>query len=148
MNNSLLERIHLYFITAFYAIYNSQTRILRYAAGAHPPPFLLRKGIISEISGSGGLIGVFPDAQYSENEITLEPGDRIIIYTDGLIEAVDDKKIPFGNKLSEVLQKCGSSVNDSIEYLYAELIKHRGAEKFDDDVCILGMKISEETPGG
>lgn len=75
------------YVTAFLAILNLETGILEFTNAGHHPGILLRNGDLLELSSDGRFLGIFPEPVYSKNTITLEAGDSIILYTDGIIEA-------------------------------------------------------------
>jgi PAS domain-containing protein len=71
--------------------YNPQTRVLRWARAGHLPPVLMRGGAARELPLPGGvLLGMDPDADYEEAVQSLEPGDTLLLFTDGLIERRGD----------------------------------------------------------
>jgi hypothetical protein len=73
--------------TVICGLYNPETRVLRWARAGHLPPVLLRDGIARELPLPGGvLLGMDPDACYEEAIQALEPGDSLLLFTDGLVE--------------------------------------------------------------
>ena len=89
------------FITMFYAIYNSKTRILTYTQAGHPQGLILRPATreVIPLTTNGSLVGVFSDSKVSfgEKEIVLREDDRFILYTDAIIET--------RNSLNEMLEQ-------------------------------------------
>jgi sigma-B regulation protein RsbU (phosphoserine phosphatase) len=77
---------------------DSEKRELKYAAAGHPPMLLLRDGAVREIAENGLILAAFDFATYSDKTITLEPGDRLVLYTDGLIEARNKQEEFFGEE--------------------------------------------------
>jgi len=76
------------FVTLFYALYDSAARVLTYSNAGHNPPLVLRKdGSCERLSPSGTVTGIFEESKYEESRVTLEPGDRLVLYTDGITEA-------------------------------------------------------------
>jgi sigma-B regulation protein RsbU (phosphoserine phosphatase) len=78
------------FITFFYGLYDPNTGLMRYVNAGHLPPVLLRaNGQLDRVgAGDGGLaLGMFEKATYVSNEITIGPGDLLVMYTDGITEA-------------------------------------------------------------
>jgi sigma-B regulation protein RsbU (phosphoserine phosphatase) len=72
------------FITMVYAVYNTATRECIYSLAGHPSPVLVdRDGRLVAIDGGGPLLGVFPDAAFTATRRVLEPGERLLIYSDG-----------------------------------------------------------------
>lgn len=77
------------FVTAFYATLDTRTRELTYATAGHNPPRLLRQDRIIALDQGGGLpLGIMPDLTYTDASITLERGDSLVLYTDGITEAM------------------------------------------------------------
>jgi sigma-B regulation protein RsbU (phosphoserine phosphatase) len=76
------------FVTAFYGMYNSADQTLTYARAGHNPPRLLRNGTVIGLEGCGGVpLGLFADSTYGESTQALKPGDSLMLYTDGIVEA-------------------------------------------------------------
>ncbi len=89
MNAALLGNTQNQFVTAAYVHLNSETHELRYSAAGHPPLPLLRKGAITQIEENGLMLAAFDFAQYSNAAHPLEAGYRILLYTDGVVEAAN-----------------------------------------------------------
>jgi len=89
MNAALFGNTQNQFVTAAYVHLNSDTGEFRYSAAGHPPMLLLRKGKITEIAENGLMLAAFNYAQYSNLSHRLEAGDRILLYTDGIVEAAN-----------------------------------------------------------
>ena len=82
--SSLADR----YATVFYGVFDGATRTLRYVNAGHTPAiFLRRDGSIDTFETGGAPVGMFPDSSYEEGVAQLEPGDVVITYTDGVIEA-------------------------------------------------------------
>ncbi len=93
------------FVTLFYAVYDSYSGAVTYANGGHNPPLLVHAdGSSSELPLTGGVaLGLVPDLHYEEDTITLAPGDTLVLYTDGVSEAMDGDYQEFGvDRLREV----------------------------------------------
>jgi len=72
------------FCTAVYGVFDTATSTLVYSRAGHPAPILLRaNGEIEKLSSPGSLLGVFPEEQFESRRVLLNPGDRLLIYTDG-----------------------------------------------------------------
>ncbi len=78
---------------------------MRYSAAGHPPMLLLRDGQVIEVTENGLLLAAFTLASFSNQTLPLEPGDRLLLYTDGLLEAANGKGEFFGQEgLSSLLR--------------------------------------------
>lgn len=96
MNAALCGNTQSQFVTAAYVYLDAESSVLRYAAAAHPPMLLLRNGKITEITENGLMLAAFPFATYTAATHPLLPGDRIVLYTDGVLEATDGRQQEFG----------------------------------------------------
>lgn len=84
--SSLADR----YATVFYGVFDRVTRTLRYVNAGHNPPVVLRgDGVVQWLEPSGAPVGMFPDCTYQEHTVQLRPGDLVIAYTDGVIEAAN-----------------------------------------------------------
>ncbi|MGH8230548.1 MAG: PP2C family protein-serine/threonine phosphatase, partial [Steroidobacteraceae bacterium] len=98
------------FVTVFYCVFDPATGQLRYANGGHNRPYLRRAdGSIETLDGTVGLIlGVMPGIEYPEHSLQLRPGDRLVLYTDGVTEAFSEDQEPYGSdRLIEQVQAHG-----------------------------------------
>ncbi len=87
LNNALADQSlpQCQFVTAAYALIDHRTLEFQYARGGHPYPILLtRGGIVSEMKSPGGLLGLFKGEEFPTFQTTLEPGDKVVFYTDGV----------------------------------------------------------------
>ena len=96
MNSALLGNTQNQFVTAAYAHLNSASGELRYSAAGHPPLLLLRNGGVTRIQENGLMLAAFNYASYSTAVHKLEAGDRIVMYTDGILEACNAEGHFFG----------------------------------------------------
>ena len=86
------------FATAFLGVLDTRTGILMYSSAGHPPPMLLHpSGQVSPLSEHSALLGVFEEADYIETEATVERGDVLVLYTDGVTEARSEGRM-FGEE--------------------------------------------------
>ena len=94
------------FITFFYAQLDGPERVLRYSNAGHNAPIVLHgDGSHERLEAGGGVLGIFPQQAFSVGTVRLLPGDRVILYTDGVTEASDGTGEEFGEKrLLELLR--------------------------------------------
>jgi phosphoserine phosphatase RsbU/P len=92
-NSSLADR----YATLFYGAYDGTTRCLRYVNAGHNPPVVVRRdGSVHRLEAGGAPIGMFPEAKYEESIVQLQPGDLVIAYTDGVVEATNQSGEEWG----------------------------------------------------
>ena len=80
------------YATLFYGVFDGLTRTLRYVNAGHNPPVVIRRdGSMHWLETGGAPVGLFADSEYGEGIVKLEAGDLLIAFTDGLIEATNQK---------------------------------------------------------
>ena len=86
------------FVTLLYAVFNPSNGLLNYANGGHNPPIIVHPdGTSTLLPATGGIaLGVAPNFQYEESSVILDPGDTIVLYTDGVTEAMNAEGEEFG----------------------------------------------------
>jgi sigma-B regulation protein RsbU (phosphoserine phosphatase) len=137
MNSALLGNTQNQFVTAAYVYLDSESRELRYSAAGHPPMLLLRQGRVREIEENGLMLAAFDFAKYSNAAHGLEPGDRLLLYTDGILEATDASGKFFGqDSLSNLLrQTSGLTPSAVADRIIASV--GQWAVSQDDDLTVL-----------
>ena len=103
MNSALCGNTQEQFVTAAYVHLDSARREFRYSAAAHPPMLLLRNGAVTEIEENGLMLAAFESATYTSASGSLQPGDRLLLYTDGLLEAANRSGDFFGREALHAL---------------------------------------------
>jgi sigma-B regulation protein RsbU (phosphoserine phosphatase)/two-component system sensor histidine kinase ChiS len=98
LNQALSGKFQWHFVTAAYLFVDLEESTVNYAGAAHPPLVLWRQksGSVTEVLENGLLLGLFPDSTYSAITLPLEGGDRIVLFTDGIVEARNPSKEVFG----------------------------------------------------
>jgi len=143
INEKLISQVNGHFVTAFYGIYNTKNKIFNYARGGHNFPFLIRNNRITELRSEGKILGIFDGLKYQENEIQLQVNDKLLFYTDGLVEAKNSE----GSEFEEIILSETHTDNiifnnqDFVKGIHDRLIKFIGNESFDDDICVVGMEV-------
>lgn len=144
--NKLLcsESLDSMFVTVFYGIYNIKTGEIDYTNAGHNPPYLLRRNNAVEALplSQNFIVGVFDDFVYTNSTLKLEPGDAIILYTDGVTEAFNESKQQFGEKgLEKTLKSVpGADSKEIIEAIKEDVAEFSGNEPQSDDITILTLK--------
>jgi sigma-B regulation protein RsbU (phosphoserine phosphatase) len=140
------------FVTAFYGIYEPRTRQLTYACAGHCPPRVKRldRGRVIALDGSLSLpLGIDPDEAYRDVTETLEPGDALVLYTDGITEAraagrstPSDELNLFGtDRLDDVLNGCSCDAGSLIESTLEAVESFTGGAAPTDDRTLLVAKL-------
>ena len=128
------------FVTAFYAVYDPATRRMQYSCAGHNPPRLLRDGSATLNQVADLPLGIIDDQEYREATITLEPGDVVALYTDGITEAFNDRLDMFGlDRLDEALKVEGDAAARMKEVVRAVDRFCAGRPASDDRTLLVGV---------
>ncbi len=141
------------YFTLIYGILNSRTGAFRYTCAGHPPPLYLapNQEVISCEIGNVP-IGLFEDSHYDEGIIQLEPGGRLYLYSDGVLEAKDAAREFFGEtRLQETLEATQQSpLQISVDSTVTAALDWTGNNQAQDDLSILSFEwrpdINQQTP--
>lgn len=139
VNSMLCESIAAdKFVTFFCGVLDAHTRAFRYCNAGHPYPILVSSGSVRILDQGGAVLGVFPDWKYEDCSIDLRSGDRLLLFTDGIIEAEDSHGDEFGVARVAAFTKAHatSSAAELNEQLLAQVTKFCGAQ-FHDDATLL-----------
>ena len=137
------------FVTAAYMVLNVKTRVLKIASAGHNPVVLWRaaKGENELIKPAGIALGfdkgtVF-DNHVKEAEVQLEPGDRVVVYTDGVNEAMNDDSEEFGEeRFFELSKQHGQKTSaEFVKAVVSALDSHRGGAEQSDDITIVTLAV-------
>ena len=129
------------FVTCFYAILDPTEGWMRYANAGHNLPCCWHEGIASELRARGIPLGLMPGMGYEEKERTLAPGDGVLLYSDGLVEAHNPRREMFGIPRMERFVGAHPGGAALIETLLAELEKFTGEQwEQEDDITLLMLQ--------
>ena len=102
-------RLDSRFIALLFAVYDAGARRLTFANAGSPYPLLLRNGDVQQLRMEGVPLGLFPNSQYEEISVDLQPGDTLLFASDGILESENKEQEEFGpERLSAVLQTVSS----------------------------------------
>jgi serine phosphatase RsbU (regulator of sigma subunit)/transcriptional regulator with GAF, ATPase, and Fis domain len=136
------------FVTVCYGVLEPAIGLFRYAIGGHNPPIMVRgDGTAATIAGRGIALGVMDAMQYTEHEVQLHSGDSLVLYTDGLTEAINARDEEFGLKrvLDSVRDQYATSAAAMVEGLAAAVETHAsGVEVFDDLTLVVIKRVGLE----
>jgi serine phosphatase RsbU (regulator of sigma subunit) len=146
LNEALLrQRDDRRFCTVAYAYIEKLDRGARVgvACGGHPLPLLLREdGRVEAVGEPGTLLGVVPDPDLEDRAVTLEPGDSLIFYTDGVIESRGDSHID-ERRLAELIGTCAGAGADAIAAKVEEAAVLSQGGNPRDDIAVLVLRVAE-----
>jgi phosphoserine phosphatase RsbU/P len=123
------------FVTLFYALYESTTRRLTYTNAGHNPPLVLRRdGTCERLALGGPVTGIFDEGNYEEGEVALEPGDRLVLFTDGITEARSASGDEFDDSgLLGTLDQCRQlDAQSMVDAVFSEVGRFAGGRLQDD----------------
>jgi serine phosphatase RsbU (regulator of sigma subunit)/predicted ester cyclase len=131
------------FVTCFYAILDPKSGRFTYANAGHDVPYLQRSDDAEELRARGMPLGLMPGMSYEEKEVTLQPGDNALFYSDGLVEAHDPKGEMFGFPRLRALVAEHDEERSLGEFLLEELYSFVGEGwEQEDDITLLTLERS------
>lgn len=133
------------FVTFFYAVLDPARHELRYSNAGHNPPMLLSKGGEPRLLETGGpVLGVVPSFTFEEATVTIDPGDLLLIYSDGFTEAMDRRFEEFGeDRLLEATRAAWDlPAAGIVESIFDAVNKHAGDAPQTDDMTLMVLRYS------
>jgi sigma-B regulation protein RsbU (phosphoserine phosphatase) len=128
------------FVTLFYALYDSATRVLTYTNAGHNPPLVLRQaGSCERLAIGGTVTGIFDEGTFEEGRVTLEPGDRLVLYTDGITEARSAGGDEFEDEgLLRTLERCRRlDAQSMVDAVFTDVGTFAGGRLQDDATAVV-----------
>jgi serine phosphatase RsbU (regulator of sigma subunit) len=151
LNRSLCGKFEEHFVTAAYLFVDLEKSLLHYSAAGHPPLMLASHttGKVVEIEENGLMLGMFPEAVYSSVEIRVGPGDRCLLYTDGIFEAKNAAQEEFG------MSRCKEFLETQRDIPAAPFVKtlldrvadfsgYNSSRAQEDDITLLVLDFQKE----
>ncbi len=134
------------FISLFYLRYHPQNRFVRYASAGHNPPLLLRAHApaCEPLDADGMILGVERDVEFEEKALSLGPGDRLLLYTDGIVEARNEAGEFFGtHRLCRLFVSCRNlPPRDLVGTILGELLAFGAGAAYEDDVTLIVAEVT------
>jgi sigma-B regulation protein RsbU (phosphoserine phosphatase) len=144
LNNLLIENVsNDRFITFFYGLVDGKNRRLSYVNAGHNPPLLFRKGgEVIRLNCGGTVLGIWAESEYQQEEIELKPGDRLLLYTDGVVEARSSQSEEFGeDRLFELLREHASMRVEDLTAKIMLVLSQYCRDEWSDDATLLAMDV-------
>ncbi|MBI1319101.1 MAG: SpoIIE family protein phosphatase [Candidatus Hydrogenedens sp.] len=147
LNRHLLtKRVYNAFVTAIAAVYDPRDGSITWASAGHPPPLLRREcGTVLNMPLLEGIpLGILPETNYTTESVVLEPGQCMLLYTDGITEARSRGAEMFGTeRLMQSLGVCGRSAQQSLDDIVERLRAHEAGQHQDDDQTMLVLRAKD-----
>lgn len=132
------------FVTLFYGVYNTRTGTVQYINAGHNPPYILKaNGEVKALPFSRNIsMGVLEEFPYQAEELTLEHGDTLITFTDGVTEACDISNKLYGESKLEALLATlsGKTAEEITNAINDDVASHAAGAEQSDDITILTLK--------
>lgn len=152
------ENESVMFVTLFYAVLDPRTMKLSYINAGHNPPILLGRDVHRTLmlEAKGIALGVIDEISLEEHEVQLEPGDTLVLYTDGVTEAMDVDREQFGEGRLRAVMEAHQDISAEalMEEINRAVVAFTRGEPQSDDITLMVAKIAtddavqEEIPDG
>lgn len=144
MNSALTSaNTTLMFATMFYAVLDPASGRLEYSSAGHNLPLLVRReGSVQFVPRTEGMmLGFLDDVEFTQHAVDLSPGDALILYTDGVTEAMDNCDEQYGERrLESLLRPLPSpSASGILDHILRDVQKHAGLTPQSDDITLMGV---------
>ncbi|MBC7784543.1 MAG: SpoIIE family protein phosphatase [Burkholderiales bacterium] len=132
------------FVTLVYGVIDARTRRFTYCNAGHPPAMLLRGGEITELQSDNMVLGIDPEQDYKQNFIDLHAGDTILLYTDGLPDAMNFEQNPYGKDrvLAAYKSAGGGSAQEIADHLLWDVRRFVGLSNRSDDLTMIVVRVT------
>jgi sigma-B regulation protein RsbU (phosphoserine phosphatase) len=144
LNRILSGQLHGQFVTASYLWLDTENRIALYSAAGHPPLLRWRDGTMEQIESNGILFGVLSEPDYPVRKLTISPGDRFLLYTDGLVEPENAGGDSFGDtRLEQVVRNNKAfPLSELVDHLLSEVRLWQPASMAQqDDITLIAIDV-------
>ncbi len=127
------------FASFFYAVYDDEQYTLTYCNAGHNPPLYFDAGGFRRLTTGGTVVGIFPDAEFEQDTLSLQPGAILLAYTDGIVESVNEYGEEFGEqRLIDLVQKrLDLSAEQLQKAIVEEVLEWAYEEERDDDMTMI-----------
>ncbi len=143
VNNLLCnESVSCMFVTVFYGILNTINGEVEYVNAGHNPPYVLSEKGLKKVEMTGGtILGCIENFQYKSRKLTLAPGDRLFLYTDGVTEAFNKDNVAYGDDRLELFlgQQASGSIEDLVKGALEEVNEHSMGIPQSDDITLVSI---------
>lgn len=134
------------YFTMIYGVLDTVTREIRFCQAGHPSAIKIGPdGAITTVGDGGFPVGLWPEMTYDETRTCLQPGERMVLYSDGILATAADGRPEYTlDRFKCVLSRtAGLSVRESLDAVKADLFEWSGGEELPDDISILMLQATE-----
>lgn len=135
------------FVTAFVALYDTENQVLTYSSAGHPPPRLVRGNEVRRLDAVSGFpLGIDKASKYGNETVQLQPGDRLVLFTDGITECANEAGDLFGDeRLDAVLCTPATTAAELLDQVVNSVLTFRAGRPADDDeTCLVAVVKSAQ----
>jgi phosphoserine phosphatase RsbU/P len=141
LNDSLQERkMDAQYVTMLFAVWNDEKQTLQIANAGAVQPLFCRAGQVETVEAEGFPLGMFKDVSYEEFTLSTRPGDAIVFFSDGIVDAVNENEEMFGTErlIELVTSQLTNSAEGMVDAIYQQLSAFQGGvERFDDETVVV-----------
>ena len=141
LNDSLQERkMDSQYVTMVFAVWNNDKQTLQIANAGAVQPLFCRAGKVETVQAEGFPLGMFKDVNYEEFTLSTRPGDAIVFFSDGIVDAVNEHEEMFGDQrlIGLVTREINNTAEGMVDAIYHELSDFQGGrERFDDETVVV-----------
>jgi sigma-B regulation protein RsbU (phosphoserine phosphatase) len=130
------------FTTLFFAVIDPANGNMAYINCGHEPPLLINNRVVKErLNPTGPVLGILPDMKFHVRHVTMAPGDTLLAYTDGVIDALNSNGLPFSEeRLLSLVQTPTESTEALLDKITASIQTHMGDQTQYDDIALLAAR--------
>ena len=133
------------FLTAFVGLWKATGRRFQFAGAGHPPALLIASdgAKVDRLNVSPGVVGVMMKGEFSQREIVLEPGQRLVCYTDGITEAMNRNQTLFGeDRLADICARAfDRPLSEMVRIVFREIDEFSDGASQQDDQAVLAVEV-------
>jgi sigma-B regulation protein RsbU (phosphoserine phosphatase) len=134
------------FVTLFYGVLDPVRKRLTYCNAGHEPPLLLRDGRFQPLEAGGMILGIDPDQRYEKGFVDLRPGDAVVLFTDGLTEALNFSNQAFGRRrVRSAIRESATqpTAADALGHVLWHMRNFTGLSNRTDDTTLVVLRATE-----
>ena len=132
------------FISFFYGVLDFESRTFTYSNAGHNPPLLVRPdGEVLSLAVGGAVLGYFQEWNYEQQQVALEPGDRLVFFTDGILEAENRAHQEFGDdRLAQLARQSRHLSADDMQRALLGMVSDHCEGAFQDDATLVVIAVN------